>query len=100
MFKLDLFDFEKDEIIRTVERNFCPTILYIEFEKIREKVEEEKITDQIAILDELRDAFLKFFPTLTAEEFYNNTVIGDVLYIYQQIIGKATTIKSFPTKNA
>ena len=42
MFKLDLFDFEKDEIIRTVERNFCPTILYIEFEKIREKVEEEK----------------------------------------------------------
>lgn len=99
MFKLDLYNFETNEKIKTVERAFCPTYLYIEFEKVREEVEKAKITSDIELVDLLCDTFLKFFPTLTKDEYYNNTVIGDLMFIYAQIINKAATIKSFPEKN-
>ena len=100
MFKLDLYDFDKNEVIKTVERGFCPTYLYIEFEKVREEVEKEKITSDIVIIDRLCETFLKLFPELTKEEYYNNTVIGDLMFIYGQIVNKAATITSFPRKNA
>lgn len=99
MFKLNLFDFEKDEIIKTLEKKFCPTYIYIEFERIREEVEKAgKMTD-IELIDRLCGTFLKFFPELTKEEYYENTVLGDVLYIYAQIVSKAATLKSFSSKN-
>jgi hypothetical protein len=100
MFKLNLYDFEKNEIVKTVEREFCPTYIYIEFEKVREEVEAGNITRDVVIVDKLCDSFLKFFPTLTKEEYYEHTVIGDIMFIYGLIIGKAATIRSFPLKNA
>lgn len=99
MFKLDLFDFEKNEVIKSVQRDFCPTYLYIEFEKVREEVQSAEITSDVKIIDKLCPAFLKLFPELTKDEYYKNTVIGDLMYIFGQIVNKSSTLTSFPRKN-
>lgn len=100
MFKLDLYDFESNKVIKTVHKAFCPTYIYIEFEKVREDVEKQNISNDIEVVNLLCDTFLKLFPELTKEEYYNNTVIGDLMFIFGQIVNKAATITSFPRKNA
>ena len=99
MFKLNLFDFEQDKIIKTLERKFCPTYVYIEFERVREEVAKDGKMSDITLIDKLCDTFLKFYPELTKEEYYNNTVLGDVLFIYSQVISKASALRSVSPKN-
>lgn len=101
MFELNVFDFEKDEIKKTVKRNFCPTYLYIEFERTRAEVEKNNLKNDLEILDTLCEPFLKLFPDLTKEEYYNGTVIGDIMYLFGFIVNKAVSVRSnSPSKNA
>lgn len=98
-FELSVYNVKTEEKEKVCQRNLMPVSLYIKYQKLSEKLEGNKIKSDAELFAELKDIFLETFPELTAEEYMNQTDVGEVLATYGTIIGKATLFEAGNSKN-
>ena len=98
-FELPIYDAMTGEIVKTHQRNFMPVNLYIRFQKLAEKIGADKVKTDKELFDSLEGLFLETFPSMTKEEYENQTDIAEVLTMWAAILQKSTAIAEGDSKN-
>ena len=98
-FELSVYDSKTGEVAKTYKRNFMPVSLYIQFQKLAEKLSANKVKTDAEMFQELKELFRETFPDLTEEEYQDQTDIAEVLIMFRDILDKSTQISSGDSKN-
>lgn len=90
-FELNVYN-EKDEVIKTYQKNKCSVELFIKFQQLSDKLTTEKVKNDAEFFNALKDLFCEFFAELTEKEYTNNTDVAEVILLFNKIITKATQL--------
>lgn len=93
-YQINIYNIETEEVEKTYSRNIIPVNLYIKFQELNERLQSEKIKNDLEMFQAMEDLFLEAFPQLTKEEYNEKTDVAEVLIAYRDIIKKATLINS------
>ena len=99
-FELHVYNMKTEEVEKVHKRNFVPVNLYIQYQKLAEKLAQDKVKSDAEMFAALKGLFLETFPELTEDEYMNKTDIAEVLLMFRDLIGKSTEISSGDSKNA
>ena len=93
-FELPIHDLKTGEVAKTYQRGFMPVDLYVRFQKLAEKMIEEKYKSDEEMFNDFEDLFVELFPDLTREEYKKCTDVAEVLQVWDAAINKSTQIES------
>lgn len=93
-FELKIYDTETGEVAKTYQRGFMPVALYVRFQKLSEKVIDEKLKSDEDLFIALKDLFIETFSELTEDEYMNATDVSNVLSVWRAVLEKSTQIES------
>ena len=93
-YELPIHDPKTGEVTKTYQRNFMPVDLYIRFQKIGEKLADNKVKNDEEVFKAFEELYVELFPELTKEEYRANTDVAEVLQVWNAVINKSTEIES------
>ena len=98
-FELPLYDKVSGELSKTCTRDFISVSLFLKYQKLNEELLTNKILKDDEFLCKVKDLFLETFSELTEEEYLNCTDVGQVIFLFNSIVAKATKFQSGNSKN-
>lgn len=99
-FELRVFNAETGEVEKTLQRDFMPVSLFLKFQQFSESLTGGKMENDAAMFTALKDLYTEMFPSLTSNEYLNNTDTAEVLSLFKYVLVKATQITGATKKNA
>ena len=98
-FELPIYKEKSGKVEKTYKRDFISVSLFLKYQKINEELLANKMLSDEEFLNALKELFLETFPDLTEEEYLNGTDVGQVIFLCNSIIRKATKFQSGNSKN-
>lgn len=99
-FELKIYNTETGETEKVLQREFMPVSLFLKFQQFSEKLTGNKVENDAAMFAALKELYVEMFPSLTNDEYMNNTDAAEVLTLFRAVLVKATQIAGATKKNA
>lgn len=96
-FELPIYN-EKDEIVKTHQRNKCPVDLFLKFQEYSAKVTSNEVENDTDFFNEIKGLMCELFPAMTEKEYTNNADVAEVIALFNKVVTKATQFET--AKNA
>jgi hypothetical protein len=93
-FELKIYDEKTGKVAKTLQRGFMPVSLYVRYQKLSEKVINEKLKSDEDLFFALKDLFCETFNDLTEDEYLNATDVSNVLSVWREVLEKSTQLES------
>ena len=98
-FELPIYDAKSGKQVKLCKRDFISVSLFLKYQKLNEELLSNKVTDDNEFLNAVKDLFLETFSDLTEQEYLNGTDVGQVIFLFNAIVQKATKFQSGNSKN-
>lgn len=98
-FELPIYDEKSGKQIKLCKRDFMSVSLFLKYQKLNEELLSNKITDDKQFLDAVKELFLDTFTEMTEQEYLNGTDVGQVIYVFNSVVQKATKFQAGNSKN-
>lgn len=99
-FELPIYDDKSGKEVKTCKRDFISVSLFLKYQKLNEELLTNKVLKDEDFLNAVKDLFLETFADLTEKEYLTGTDVGQVIFMFNSIVSKATKFQSGNSKNA